>query len=590
MVRNRKRKTDIGLHNEADMKEAVALVEGGKTLREAANLKNVNFSTLYRYCKKKKENPEEEGQVVRYTPNYKVRTVFTENQEQKLKEYLITCAKMSYGLDTIEARKLAYELASHLNLETPQSWKDRKIAGIDWLYGFRKRNPDLSLRKPEPCSLSRATSFNRHNVMMFFDNLEDVMKRQSTFGNGTRVFALDETGTTTVQKPKKILAQKGSKQLNKVTSGERGTLVTTCCIVSATGTALSPAMVFPRKHFKNFMINKAPIGTLGLAQPTGWMNTQLFAEVMKHFVKITGSSKDNQSLLILDNHESHLSPEALNIAKDNGVTILTIPPHTSHRLQPLDVSVFAPLQTYYNAAADSWMMRNPGVPISIYCVAEILGTAFEKAMTPVNIKSGFRKSGIFPFDRNIFNDDDFMPSEVTNRTDPNEKTMPDAESSRTNNARDQEFDLSRTPSPSLIEETDCNKLQLLRNNDRQTPQKSFAQVQEDDMTENIDLVQIDASKLEKQNNKNVSTAGKHLHGILKSPLECRDYPKAKPRLSSSKGRQRGKTIIATDTPIKKEIEEKALLKEEKKLMKKEKEIEKIIKKKEKKTKQEKPES
>ncbi|CAG4941226.1 unnamed protein product [Parnassius apollo] len=36
-------------------------------------------------------------------------------------------------------------------------------------------------------------------------------------------------------------------------------------------------------------------------------------------------------------------------------------------------------------------------------------------MTPANIKSGFRKTGIFPFHRHIFKDGDFMPSEVTNR-------------------------------------------------------------------------------------------------------------------------------------------------------------------------------
>lgn len=249
---------------------------------------------------------------------------------------------------------------------------------------------------------------------MYFKNLEEVMQRSPSFGDGTRLFCLDETGTTMVQKPKKVIAAKGSKQLNKVTSGERGTLVTTCCAVSATGAALPPAMIFPRKNFKAFILNGAPPGTLGLAQPMGWMNIQLFSEVIKNFVKVTASTKDNQSLLVMNNHDSHLAPEALNIAKDSGVTILTIPPHSSHKLQPLDVSVFGPLQTYYNAAVDSRIMHHPGKPISIYNIAELLGQAFDKSMTPVNIKSGFKKTGIFPFDRHIFTEDEFLPSEVTN--------------------------------------------------------------------------------------------------------------------------------------------------------------------------------
>ncbi|XP_077286031.1 uncharacterized protein LOC143911145 [Arctopsyche grandis] len=321
----------------------------------------------------------------------------------------LTSSQSIFGNDEPTNTNNAQSNCGHKPTSTT-NWIHHKMAGIDWLYGYRKRHPELTLRKPEPCSLSRARSFHKHNVKTFFDNL-GVMKRHPGFADGTRVYNLDETGTTTVQKPKKVIAAKGSKQLNKVTSGERGTLVTTCCIVSATGAALPPAMVFPRKKFQPHMLNKAPAGTLGLAQPTGWMNTELFPHVVTHFVKVTGSSKENPCLLILDNHESHLAPQALNIAKNNGVTILTIPPHTSSKLQPLDVSVYGPLMTFYNGAADSWVLRNYGVPLNIYNTSEILGVAFEKAMTPANIKSGFRKTG-------IFTEDDFMPCEVTNRPMP----------------------------------------------------------------------------------------------------------------------------------------------------------------------------
>lgn len=77
--------------------------------------------------------------------------------------------------------------------------------------------------------------------------------------------------------------------------------------------------------------------------------------------------------------------------------LLTNPPHSSHKLQPLDVSIFGPLQAYYNAAADSWLLRHPGTPMTIYNVAELLGQAFEKAMTPINIKSGFKENGYISF-------------------------------------------------------------------------------------------------------------------------------------------------------------------------------------------------
>jgi len=51
------------------------------------------------------------------------------------------------------------------------------------------------------------------------------------------------------------------------------------------------------------MLNGAPPGSLGLAKSSGWMNTDLFSEEMIHFVKHSSSSKNNPTILIMDNHE-----------------------------------------------------------------------------------------------------------------------------------------------------------------------------------------------------------------------------------------------------------------------------------------------
>ncbi len=53
--------------------------------------------------------------------------------------------------------------------------------------------------------------------------------------------------------------------------------------------------------------------------------------------------------------------------------------------------------------------------MTIYEIPALAGKAFPRAMTPVNIQSGFRVSGIYPLDRNIFTDDDFLALDVTDR-------------------------------------------------------------------------------------------------------------------------------------------------------------------------------
>ena len=61
------------------------------------------------------------------------------------------------------------------------------------------------------------------------------------------------------------------------------------------------------------------------------------------------------------------------------------------------------------------MISNPGKTISIYDLPLICSTAWDRAATPVNIKSGFLSSGIFPLDRSIFSDQNFLCSAVTDR-------------------------------------------------------------------------------------------------------------------------------------------------------------------------------
>lgn len=73
-----------------------------------------------------------------------------------------------------------------------------------------------------------------------------------------------------------------------------------------------------------------------------------------------------------------MSVPAIDKSKEAGVTFLTLPPHTSHNLQPLDRTVFGPYKIFYNNAVSEWMFSNSGKLMSIYEIAQICGKAYLK--------------------------------------------------------------------------------------------------------------------------------------------------------------------------------------------------------------------
>ena len=124
----------------------------------------------------------------------------------------------------------------------------------------------------------------------------------------------------------------------------------------------------------------------------------------------------------MDNHDSHLSIEAIVLAKENEVVFLTFSPHCSRKLQPLNISVYGPLKRYFNDTTNSRHLEHPGETVSIYQIAGLLGKSFPLAMTISNIISGFCKPGISPYGRHDFGNDEFLGAFVTDRPDPTQSS------------------------------------------------------------------------------------------------------------------------------------------------------------------------
>ena len=357
--------------------------------------------------------------------------VFSKEEEPGLEEYVLTCSQMFHGLGYTAVRRLSFEYAQRRGKKYPESWEKNAMAGKEWMLCFMKRYQKISLRSPEATSMSRAIGFNQRSVKGFFDLWAKIQDEQQF--NPDMIFNFDETGITTVQNIPKVLAAKGLKQVGQITAAKRGTLATVCCCASAVGKSLPPAMVFPRVHFKDHMIKRAPPGTLGLATQSGWMNGELFPRVLNHFIKRMGCSIENPAVVFMDNHESHLGIEVIEMARMSGLFIITFPPHTSYKLQPLDVAVYGPLECHYKKTVNEWNLSHPASRITIYDLPECFNRAFFRALSFENIASGF-KTGIWPLNSEVFRDDNFLATTVFSNNIVEQETGTRADT--TSSARD----------------------------------------------------------------------------------------------------------------------------------------------------------
>ncbi|KZS19716.1 Uncharacterized protein APZ42_013767 [Daphnia magna] len=354
MPRTYQRKTANVPPDEKSLRAALdAVLKERTSIHVATDLNNLKKSSLFDYVKKFRGSESIPEQIKR-----------TESSHQVLSKKM-------------ESDLLAFKYAVANNVSVPENWSKKEQASRDWLTAFLKRHQRLSISAG------------------FFKSVASLLAKYNFLPH--QVWNVDEMGISTVLKPPNVIGTKGLKQVQQTVSHERPVNTTMLVFICASGTQNPPIFVFPRVKFIPKMTSSGPPGCLGLAHPSGWVNGETFFKALQHFVKFAAPSKSNLHLLLLDNHSSHLDPAVISFAKENGIVMLSFPPHCSHRLQPLDVGVFRPFK------------------ISIHEIAELTRDPYLQKITPSNICSGIAKAGIHPFNRNIFTEQDFLPAFITDR-------------------------------------------------------------------------------------------------------------------------------------------------------------------------------
>ena len=157
-------------------------------------------------------------------------------------------------------------------------------------------------------------------------------------------------------------------------------------------------MVFKRKNKKLSLTDYAPPATLNEVTKNDWIDATSFMAYLQHFVKFIQASKSYPVLIIMDDHKTHTENlDLINFAKVSGLILLSLPPHTGHKLQPLDQTFFKPLKSAFKAACQLWMQSHPGRHKTVENLGKLFKTAYIKSAALKNAINGFKCTGIIMF-------------------------------------------------------------------------------------------------------------------------------------------------------------------------------------------------
>jgi len=148
-----------------------------------------------------------------------------------------------------------------------------------------------------------------------------------------------------------------------------------------------------------------------MRSPNGWTDCESCEAWFLHaFVPSAVARRvsiEKPIVLTLDGHDSHETPAMKCAAYENDVVVYCFPSKTTHKLQPLDIVVFSAVQHAWTTHCERRLAE--GVTIDWYNVIHEYLKVWD-VITPDLIKKSFEKTGIYPFNSDIFMDTDYAPS------------------------------------------------------------------------------------------------------------------------------------------------------------------------------------
>jgi hypothetical protein len=270
--------------------------------------------------------------------------------------------------------------------------------GKNWTDRFIQRRPELSTRLSRAYDYQRALLEDPDALNAWFRLVANMRAKYGI--QDSDFYNYDKTGFMMGIIGGKMVVTRSDRQSNpKLVQPGNLEWATAICAVAADGHVVPPFLcVQGRFHLAPWYQNgNVPRDWVVTTIQNGWTDNKTGLQWLKHFDEATRTRrKGRYRMLVLDGHESHINAEFNEYCKENDIIPLCLLPHSSHLTQPLDVGIFSPLKWAYGDQI-SRLIRLRITHITKDEFFPAFKAAFNAVFTEQNVKSGFRGSGMVPW-------------------------------------------------------------------------------------------------------------------------------------------------------------------------------------------------
>ena len=269
-------------------------------------------------------------------------------------------ARIGYGRTRQELANTVKKILDDDGRSTP--FKENK-PGKEWLNGFFRRHPSLTLRTTIQLGKERAI-VSAEKINKWFNDfrqyIEEEVRDPDLLNDPSRIYNADESGFSLCMKGNRVVGFKGAPVVYHFGNSDK-TQLTVMAACSASAHYIPPMIIFPGQRFGYEPLEGFEEAAMGRSD-NGWMDSEVYCDWLENiFIPAVNERKVKKPvLLLIDGHSTHVTKKASDICIENGIEMYCLLEHASHVMQPLDLRLFSSLKRTWRQAVRDWQSDNIG--------------------------------------------------------------------------------------------------------------------------------------------------------------------------------------------------------------------------------------